>query len=143
MAMATSVGDRAASPREALLPQWLRRAFLATAVMNAFGALLFLPGADALRELAGVPPAEQPLYLVTLAMFVALFGAAYFYAGWTGRADDLFVALSAAGKLSFVAILLAFWAAGGVSARAPLAAAGDLAFGLLFLTWLLAGARRE
>jgi hypothetical protein len=125
-----------------MLPTWLRRAFLATAVMNVCGALLFLPFAAPVRALVGVPPGEHAVYLVTLAMFVLLFGVAYGYAGWTGRADELFVALAVAGKLSFVAILVAFWLAGSVAFTAPLSAAGDLVFGLLFLTWLVSGAPR-
>jgi hypothetical protein len=125
-----------------MLPTWLRRAFLATAAMNVGGGLLFLPPAAPLRALVGVPPGEHAIYLVTLAMFIFLFAAAYGYAGWTGRADDLFVALSAAGKLSFVAILIGFWLAGEVPVLTPLSAVGDLVFGLMFLTWLLTGARR-
>jgi hypothetical protein len=125
-----------------MLPTWLRRAFLATAVMNVGGGLLFLPPAAPLRALVGVPPGEHAIYLVTLAMFVFLFAAAYAYAGWTGRADQLFVALSAAGKLSFVAILVCFWLAGEIAITAPLAAVGDLVFGLMFLTWLVSGAPR-
>jgi hypothetical protein len=128
--------------RVALLPTWVRRAFLATAVMNILATVLFLPPAASLRALAGVPPGEHAVYLVTLAMFVLLFGLAYLYAGLTGRADPLFVALTAGGKLSFVAVLVACWAAGEVSARAPLAAAGDLGFGLLFLTHLLSSRAR-
>jgi hypothetical protein len=125
-----------------MLPTWLRRAFLATAAMNVLGGLLFLPPAAPLRALVGVPPGEHAIYLTTLAMFVFLFAAAYGYAGWTGRADELFVALSAAGKLSFVAILVGFWLAGEIAVMAPLSAAGDLVFGLMFLTWLVTGARR-
>ena len=125
-----------------MLPTWLRRAFLATAVMNVFGATLFLPWAAPIRALVGVPPAEHALYLVTIAMFVFVFGVAYGYAGWTGRADELFVAVCAGGKLSFVAILVGFWLAGAVAFTAPLSAIGDLVFGLMFLTWLLSGAPR-
>jgi hypothetical protein len=125
-----------------MLPTWMRRALLTTAVMNVFGAALFLPGAGALRELAGVPPAEHAVYLLTIAMFVLLFGLGYLYAGLRGRADPLFIAISAAGKLSFVAILVLSYLSGAVSIRAPLAAGGDLVFGLLFLTWLLGDARR-
>lgn len=125
-----------------MLPTWLRRAFLATAVMNFLGATLFLPWAAPVRALVGVPPAEHALYLVTIAMFVSVFGVGYGWAGWTGRADELFVAVCAGGKLAFVGILVGFWLAGSVALTAPLAAAGDLVFGLMFLTWLLSGAPR-
>src|SRR5689334_8374098 len=115
----------------------MRRTLLTTAVMNILATGLFLPGSGALRELAGVPPGEHPVYLLTIAMFVLLFGLGYLYTGLVGRADPLFIAISAAGKLSFVAILVFSYLAGTVSIRAPLMAGGDLVFGLLFLTWLL------
>jgi hypothetical protein len=125
-----------------VLPTWMRRALLTTAAMNVLGAGLFLPSAGALREIAGVPPGEHAVYLLTIAMFVLLFGIGYLYLGLVGRADPLFIAISAAGKLSFVAILVFSWLSGAVSIRAPLMAVGDLVFGLLFLTWLLGDARR-
>jgi len=125
------------------LPTWMRRALLATGVMNVLGAGLFLPPAGGLRALAGVPPGEHGVYLTTLAMFVFSFGLAYLYAGATGRADRLFIALSAGGKLSFVAILVFYWASGSISIRAPLAATGDVVFGLLFLTWLVTSHAEE
>ena len=125
-----------------VLPTWMRRALLTTAVMNVLGAGLFLPSSGALRELAGVPAAEHAIYLLTIAMFVLVFGFGYLYAGLTGRADPLFIAVAAAGKLSFVALLVFSWLSGAVSLRAPLSAVGDLVFGLMFLTWLLGDARR-
>jgi hypothetical protein len=124
------------------LPTWMRRALLTTAVMNILAAGLFLPSAGALRELAGVPPGEHAVYLLTIAMFVLLFGLGYLYCGLTGRADPLFIAISAAGKLSFVAIVVYAWLSGEVSPRAPISTAGDLVFSLIFLTWLLGDARR-
>ena len=125
------------------LPTWMRRALLATAVMNILGAGLFLPPAAPLRALAGVPPAEHAVYLLTIAMFVLSFGLAYLYTGLTGRADRLFLALAGGGKLAFVAILLGCWASGEVSVRAPLSAVGDLVFGVLFLTYLASDASRS
>jgi len=59
-----------------MLPTWLRRAFLATSVMNVSAALLLLPFAAPVRELVGVPPGEHALHLVTIAMFVLVFGVA-------------------------------------------------------------------
>ena len=122
-------------------PRWLRNAMLATAVMNAGAALLFLPAASPLRALAGLPADAPAVYLATVALFVLLFGAGYLYVGVTGHADPLFVGLSAAGKLSFVTLLVCFAVAGAVSWRAPLVAAGDVVFGVLFLWWLCYGPR--
>jgi hypothetical protein len=124
------------------LPTWMRRAMLATAAMNILAAGLFLPQAGALRELAGMPPGERGPYLMTLALFVLLFGVGYLYCGLTGRAERLFIALSAAGKLGFVTILVCSWAMGIASIRAPLSAVGDLVFGIFFLWWLLSDPSR-
>ena len=119
------------------LPTWMRGALFATAVMNLVGAAGFLPSARALRAVAGLPEGEHPLYLAMASMFVLLFGLGYLWAAVTGRVDRLFIAISAAGKLSFFGMLVWFWAAGALPLRAPLTGTGDLVFGVLFLTWLL------
>jgi len=118
------------------LPTWMRRALFATAAMNTLGAALFAPSAHALRAVAGFPEAERPLYLAIVSMFVLLFGVGYLWAAVAGRADRLFIAVAAAGKLSFFALLVSFWAAGALPVRAPLVGTGDLVFGILFLIWL-------
>lgn len=120
-----------------ILPTWMRNALLATAVMNLFGAGLFLPSAEDLREIAGLPQAEHPVYLAVLAMFVALFGVGYLWVAVAGRAERLFIGISALGKISFVALLTGFWLGGTLPLRAPLLASGDLVFGVLFLVWLV------
>lgn len=117
------------------LPRWMRRALLATAVMNCVGALTFTPWGAWVRELVQMPPCH-PLYLLVIGTFVLLFGVGYLWTGLTGRADPLFVAIAAAGKLSFFGLLAAFWIAGELTVRAPLAAVGDLVFGALFVIWL-------
>jgi hypothetical membrane protein len=114
----------------------MRRALFATAAMNTLGAALFAPSARALRAVAGFPEAEHPLYLATVSMFVLLFGVGYLWAAVAGRAERLFIAVAAAGKLSFFALLVSFWAAGSLPVRAPLVGTGDLVFGILFLIWL-------
>ena len=122
-------------------PRWLRIAMLATAVMNAGAALLFLPAAAPLRAFAGLPAEAPAVYLATVMLFVLLFGAGYLYVGLTGHADPLFVGLSAVGKLSFVTLLVGFALAGAVTWRAPMVAGGDLVFGVLFLRWVCYGPR--
>jgi hypothetical protein len=121
---------------EQALPGWMRNALFATAAMNMLAAVVFLPPAHALRALAGFPEADDPLYLTMVALFVLLFGLAYLGYALRGHADRLFIALAAVGKLSFVALLVAFWSAGAVPVQAPLSAAGDLVFGVLFFAWL-------
>lgn len=116
----------------------MRRALLATAAMNALGAFAFTPWGEPVRSLAAMPPGAHPLYLLVIGVFVLLFGVGYLWSGLVGRADPLFIAIAAAGKLSFFGLLAAFWVAGELSVRAPLAAVGDLVFGLLFVTWLVA-----
>lgn len=117
------------------LPVWMRRALFATAVMNAGGAVLFLPPAQPLRALVGMPEAH-PLYLITVSMFVAVFGAGYLWTALAGRADRMFITLSAIGKLVFFATLTWLWLTGELSMLAPLLGAGDLVFGVLFVVWL-------
>ena len=117
------------------LPQWMRRALLATAAMNLFGAVSFLPAVRTGRELVGMPP-THPFYLWLLSIWVGAFGLVYLWLGLTGRPDRAFLTIGAIGKLSFWALLFAYWLAGDVPPAAPVAALGDLFFGLLFVTWL-------
>jgi hypothetical protein len=121
-------------------PGWLRTAMFATAVMNFGAAVLFLPPSAALRALAGFPAVAPAVYLATVALFVALFGAGYLWVAMTGRADPLFVGLSAAGKTGFVVLVAGFAASGAVPWRAALAASADLVFAALFVRWLVAAA---
>jgi len=119
------------------LPSWMRRALYATAIMNVLAALGFLPGAGAVRALAGLPQDGQPLYLLTVALFVGLFGLGYLAAAVTGRPDRVFLGVAAAGKIGFFSLLLAFWLAGSVPLQAPVLGSADLFFGTLFVIWLL------
>lgn len=119
------------------LPSWMRTALYATAVMNVLAAGMFFPAAKPIRDRVGLPEFGHPLYATTVAMFIFLFGLAY---GWTaraGRSDSLFIALSAAGKFSFFATLVCFWAAGTLPLRAPVLGSADLFFSVLFVAWLV------
>lgn len=118
------------------LPPWMRGALFATAGMNILAAVAFIPAAESLRALAGLPEGGHPFYLVTVAMFVLLFGLAYLWAAVHGRPERLFIAMAAAGKLSFFGLLVWFWAVGAVPTRAPVVGSADLIFGVLFLAWL-------
>ena len=119
------------------LPSWMRRALFATAGMNILAALGFLPSATAVRALAGLPQDGQPLYLLTVALFVGLFGFGYLAAAVSGRPDRVFLAVAAAGKIGFFTLLLGFWLAGSVPLQAPMLGSADLVFGTLFAVWLL------
>jgi hypothetical protein len=114
----------------------MRVAMLATGVMNLGAAAGFAPPAHAVRAAAGLPEAEHSLYLAMVALFVGLFGAGYLWCGLTGRAERLFIALAAVGKIAFVLIVVDLWTQGGLPATAPLTASPDLVFGGLFVAWL-------
>jgi hypothetical protein len=117
-------------------PSWLRTAMFATALMNFGAAVLFLPPSAPVRALAGFPAAAPAVYLATVALFIALFGAGYLWVAVTGHADPLFVGLSAVGKTGFVTLVLGFALADAVPWRAPLVASADLVFAALFVRWL-------
>lgn len=119
------------------LPSWMRNALFATAAMNLFAAIGFLPFAAGVRPLAGLPPGEHPVYLTTVALFVALFGLGYLWVAIANRPERLFITVTAIGKLGFFTILLGFWLAGSLPVIAPIAGAADLVFGLIFVAWLL------
>lgn len=124
------------------VPTWMRNALYATGVMNLLAAPGFLPAAGALRDLAGLPsPAGHPLYPSMVALFVLLFGIGYLWSAYAGRADPIFIAIAAAGKIGFVAMLVWFWAVGDLPFRAPLFGSPDLLFGAIFLTWLRGAGR--
>ena len=128
-----------ASPR--VLPNWMRNALLATAVMNLAAGLAFLPPAQPVRSLVGMPDGE-PVYLATVALFVVLFGAGYAYVGLTRRDERLFLAIAAIGKLSFASIVTFYWLAGRLPFQAVVTASGDLLFGGMFVAWLLTSRAR-
>lgn len=117
-------------------PQWMRRAMFATAAMNILVAAAFLPAARSLRELAGMPDAH-PFYLLTVGLFILLFGIVYLWMAIRGRGDRFIVAWSAAGKLGFFALTVHLWRVGELPLRTPGLAAADLVFGGLFLFWVI------
>jgi hypothetical protein len=119
-----------------VLPGWMRGALFATAAMNILVAFAFAPPARAVRALAGFPEGEHPVYLTTVGLFVMLFGVGYLWVAVSGRAERFFIALAAAGKLSFVALLAWFWTGGTLPLRALVAGTADLVFVVLFVAWL-------
>lgn len=120
-----------------LVPRWLRIAMFLTALMNLGAAVAFLPAYGAtLRRLGGFPIEAPPVYLLTVAAFVGLFGIGYLWTAVTGLSDRLFVALAAAGKLAFVGVVAWCVAGGSLPPIALAVASPDLAFGGLFLAWL-------
>ncbi|HYC56562.1 MAG TPA: hypothetical protein VEL28_16650 [Candidatus Binatia bacterium] len=115
------------------LPSWMRKTLYATAVMNILAglALTTSPG----RALAGLPDAPA-VFVLTVCLFVMLFGAGYLATARSGRDERMFLWLSAAGKIAFFLILTTLWVAGQLPAQAPMAGSADLVFGMLFLKHL-------
>ena len=103
--------------------------------MNVAGAVCFSPPfPDARREFGLAEPA--PFYLWVLSAWILAFGAAYFYQGWTGRANRGMLALGAWGKGVFAVLLVAASASGDVRPFAGVAALPDLALAVVFAVWL-------
>lgn len=114
----------------------MRAALWATAVMNVAGAGAFVPAITVIRDRLQLP-AAPPIYLWIIFEFIAIFGVAYGWCAFTGRAPRLFIAVGASGKLAFSATMALCAAAGQISAVAVQASAGDLFFGIAFTWWLL------
>ena len=125
------------------LPTWMRVVMLVTAIMNILGAITFVPSARALRVMGGFPALAHPLYLSTIGAFIGIFGLAYLWSAVTGKADRQFVAVAAAGKLTFFALLVRYAWAGVLPLSAALSGTGDLVIGGLFLVWLLSPSTRN
>ena len=120
----------------------MRRALGVTAVANAGAALLFaFP--ESVGRLAGLPAPVPRLYSAFLAVLVALFGATYAWLARQPVIDRPLVAFCALGKIAFVAVVLACWLLGDVSALSALAASADLAFAAVFGWWLLGNAAQR
>jgi hypothetical protein len=115
----------------------MRAALFATAAMNILGAAAFVPGAQPLRALAGFPDADHPVYLATVGIFILVLGLGYLGCALLNRADRLFIAVGALGKLAFFALLVILCIGGDLPLQAPLAGGGDLFFGLVFTAWLV------
>jgi hypothetical protein len=119
------------------LPGWLRASLYATGAMNLAVGAAVGSGADALLVRTGLPSPGSPFYTATVGLFILLFGVGYLAAAARGRDERLFLALSGAGKLSFVALVTGLWVAGRLPPRVPALALADLLFGALFLGWCL------
>lgn len=125
-----------------MMKKWFRIVLFATAALNLAGSIAFVPAFRTLREMSGFPEAH-PAYLWIIAVWIFAFGACYLWMAITESRERLFIAIGAAGKLSFFAILLIFSLAGELSANAALGGAGDLIFGCLFIYWLAQNRKAE
>ena len=99
------------------VPTWMRRALLATAVMNLLAAAAFLPSASAIRALAELPENVHSVYLATISMFILV-------GFWLAGELSVRAPLLGAADL-FFGVLFLIWLAGSRSTLAAgLSAAG-------------------
>jgi hypothetical protein len=113
--------------------RWL---LMACGPMNLCAALVYAPPITQFREASGMPDAH-PLYLWIMACWVPIFGIAYFWMGWTGRADRTFMAVGSAGKATFSLALIGLWLTGELPGRAALTGLPDLGLAVVFAWWLV------
>jgi uncharacterized YccA/Bax inhibitor family protein len=117
------------------LEKWMRWTLLATAVYNAFGALIFIPLISFGRKLIGLPDAH-PFYLWLVTIWIGSFGVLYVWVAVTARPERAFLMIAAIGKFGLFCLMLIFWLKGDFPLAAPLVAAGDLISALIFSWWL-------
>ncbi len=118
------------------MEKWLRIALFATAVMNIFGSITFVPANRIGRELLKLPE-PHPLYLWILAVWIFAFGICYLWMAVTQKREWLFIVIGAIGKLSFFGILAINAFTGEIPFQTMLAGAGDLIFGIIFIFWIV------
>lgn len=111
----------------------LKYALFATAAMNIFGCVIFAPFGDGLRRFYGFPNDAHPIYLWLISSWIFFFGLCYLWLAVSERREPLFLVISAAGKISFTLIMIAYWFLGEIPALAAFASLPDLAFGTFFL----------
>ncbi len=114
----------------------MKTVLLATAVMNMFGAVLFMPVFPFFREFFGLPNVTHPLYLWIISSWIFFFGLCYLWLAVTGRRERLFLTIAAAGKLSFAVLMITYWIDGEIPTLAAAGSSGDLFFGSFFLRYI-------
>lgn len=115
----------------------IRPLLAVAAVLNVGGAIVFLPSSHQLRAWAGLPEAGHVLFYWTMAIWVAVFGAACLAQAITGKVDRTFVAVVAVAKLAFALLVTVLCLDGRLPPRAAMAAAGDFVIGAALVAWLL------
>jgi hypothetical protein len=115
----------------------MRMALVTGAFFN-FGAALMLIFPDSLGRVVALPASGSLFYNWLLALFIGLFGAAYFWLSRQPHIDRPLVALAVIGKLGVFAVAFGCWILGMIPFRGFVVAVGDLIFGLIFWWWLRA-----
>lgn len=122
---------------QALLPDWLRRALMASVPLNAFGALIMAPPFPWVRRLVGLPEPEHPVYLWLVSLWIGAFGYGYYQLARSGRPERTYLEVTAFGKATFFFAALWYWWQGSFSVLVPMGASADLALVVCFVTWLV------
>ena len=118
------------------LDPFVRTLLRASGPINAFGAVIFAPPFPYVRRVFGLPDGS-PIYLWVLSIWIFVFGVAYWQIGVTGRADRTFLAVGAAGKVSFALVLIIAAVRGALPGTAVLVGLPDLAMAAVFASWLV------
>lgn len=113
----------------------MRITLFATALVNLLGAVTFIPQIRTLRDQSQLPDAH-PIYLWTISLWILFFGIGYLWMALTRRPDKIFIAVGAAGKISFFLLLLCFAIAGAFPISTAFSAVVDLIIGIIFIAWL-------
>ena len=114
----------------------MRIILLAAAALNTLGAITFCPLFPDLLQRANLP-AAPPAYLWMFSIWILIFGLGYLWLALSRTFDRTFIATSAAGKLTFSIVIVAFAAMGQLPSSAITSGIGDLVFGSIFVFWLL------
>lgn len=107
--------------------------FFVAALFNFAVAAAFVWPDSPIWHWLGLIKPMQSLITDLLAMFIALFGVAYFMVALNPRINRPLILLSALGKLAVVGIVALHYLNGRVGIAVPALVAGDLIFALLFL----------
>jgi len=111
-----------------------RTLFTLAALFNFVVAILLVFGNATTWKLFGMAePPHETLFVQLFAVFVALFGVAYFWIGIAPAGKRPLIQISAAGKLTIFASIVLEAAAGNAPVVMIGPAAGDLVFAILFL----------
>ena len=113
----------------------MRMTLCATTFVNLLGAITFFPYFQMLRERSHLPAAD-PLYLYIISIWIFVFGCGYLWMAVTRRPDKIFIAVGAAGKISFFLLLASFALSGKLPLLTAFSALIDLVIGVIFIAWL-------
>ncbi len=110
-----------------------RALFGTAALFNITVAVLLVFGNVTTWKLFGLPPPHETLFVQLFAVFVALFGVAYFWIGLAPADKRPLIQLCAFGKLTIFTTIVLEYLAGNAPAMIIGPASGDLIFAILFL----------